>query len=185
MVANVTALNVFKVAGIMKKIEILFRIITRDKTQSNRQKKMAYAIHIKLEELEKENVLIREENASILKDNASILKDNAELRQIIAAYAGQIERNKAAICQLFGGLYNPIEQKRILNEHLNTLIGCEEEDDDDASDISDDDEDIWPTTRQGDEHSKRLKESEERLRILAEQVAAMEKRQLEKLALME
>ena len=153
---------------------------------------MAYAVYTQLEQLQKENDSIR-------KDNASIRKDNADLRNIVAAHAAQIERNKHAICQLFGGLYNPTQQKRILKEHLNSLMGASEAEtseagaseagtgaSDDESDESDDDggedleENIWPTTRQGDEHEKRLKESEERLRQLELQIALAEKRQLEK-----
>jgi hypothetical protein len=118
------------------------------------------------------------------------------LRNIVAAHAAQIERNKHAICQLFGGLYNPTQQKRILKEHLNLLMGASEaeagaseaDSDDDESDDDDNgvegaeplEENIWPTTRQGDEHEKRLKESEERLRQLEVQIALAEKRQLEK-----
>ena len=142
---------------------------------------MSYAIYDQLDALVKENVAIRKDNESIRKDNESIRKDNAELREILSAYAGQIERNKDAICQLYGGLYNPANQKRILNEHLNTLIGApmDEESDDD---ISDDDEDIWPTTRQGDEHERRLRETEEKLQQMEIQVALMEERQIQKLA---
>jgi hypothetical protein len=126
---------------------------------------MASAVHTRLAELEKEN---------------------SELRHIIAAHAGQIERNTQALYGLYGGLYNQREQKNVLNGHLISLFGTStaasaEEDDDDADSESDDDEDIWPTTRQGDEHEKWLKKSEERMRCLEEQVAAMEKRQLEKL----
>ena len=130
----------------------------------NQPNKMAYAVHSQLAVLQKENI---------------------ELKQIIAAQAGQIERNTQAIYCLYGGLYNQTNQKNTLKIHLNDLFGTSEagtsaaEDDDSGSD--DDEEDIWPTTRQGDEQEKRLKESEERLRCLEEQVDAMEKRQLEKL----
>ncbi len=150
---------------------------------------MAYAVYTQLENLQKENDSIR--------------KDNADLRNIVAAHAAQIERNKHAICQLFGGLYNPTQQKRILKEHLNSLMGASEagaseteaseagaeaseaepSDDDESDDDGDEErleENIWPTTRQGDEHEKRLKESEERLRQLEVQIALAEKRQLEK-----
>jgi hypothetical protein len=132
---------------------------------------MAYAVQTRLAELEKEN---------------------RELRHIIAAHAGQIERNTQALYGLYGGLYNPKEQKHVLNGHLISLFGTSAAaasavaDDEDAdSESDDDDEDIWPTTRQGDEHEKWLKKSEERLRCLEEQVVAMEKRQLEKLNEME
>jgi hypothetical protein len=156
---------------------------------------MAYAVQIKLEELEKENAEMR--------------KENTELRHIIAAHAGQIERNKNALCQLFGGLYNPTSQKRILKQHLIALLGAgadeaseAEADDDEASEADDDEaseadesddeaeglaalraeslEDSCPTTRQGDAHEIRLKESEERLRQLEAQIDLVEKRQLEK-----
>jgi hypothetical protein len=146
---------------------------------------MAYAVQIKLEELENENTSIR-------KDYESIRKENAELWHIITSHAGQIERNKNALCQLFGGLYNPTYQKRILKQHLVALLGsgaADEDDDDEAADDEEDDdeddeeeplEESCPTTRQGDAHETRLKESEERLRQLEAQIDLMEKRQLEK-----
>jgi len=150
---------------------------------------MAYAVHIKLEELE---------------------KDNKELRAMLAVQAAQIERNTTTIHQLLGGLFNQRTQARILNVYMSGLFvedgvsasACEtakaltsaseavtseaaddEDDDEAASEAADEDEELenpWPTTRQGDEHSERLKEMEERFRKLEEQVVAMEKRQLEK-----
>jgi hypothetical protein len=133
---------------------------------------MSYAVQIKLEELEKVN--------------AAVLKDNKELRHIIAAHAGQIERNKNALFQLFGGLYNPITQKRILKQHLNSLLG-EDEAADEAADGAADGlsslraeplEDIWPTTRQGDLHEERINALEEQFNerndTLTEQLEVLE-----------
>jgi chromosome segregation ATPase len=136
---------------------------------------MAYAVHIKLEELENENT---------------------ELRNIIAAHAGQIERNKNALFQLFGGLYNPNTQKRILKQHLNSLLG-EDEDDEADNEEAEPLEDIWPTTRQGDQHEEHFNDVEEkmqerdeqltimeqRLREMEDKINAMEKKQLERLGL--
>ena len=125
---------------------------------------MAYAVHIKLEELE---------------------KDNKELRAMLAVQATQIERNKQTIYQLLGGLFNQRTQARILNVHMSGLFvqdgasACEAAHDE-AAHEDEELENVWPTTRQGDEHSERLKEMEERFRKLEEQVVAMEKRQLEK-----
>jgi hypothetical protein len=117
------------------------------------------AVQIKLEELEKVN--------------AAVLKDNKELRHIIAAHAGQIERNKNALFQLFGGLYNPITQKRILKQHLNSLLG-----EDDEADEAEPLEDIWPTTRQGDQHEERFNGVEEKFQerddVLTEQLEVLE-----------
>ena len=142
---------------------------------------MAYTVHIKLEELE---------------------KNTAELKKIIAAQAAQINRNTTTIHQLLGGLFNQRTQARILNIYMSGLFvedgvsaseaaaseaaaseAAADDDDDeaDASEAEDEElENVWPTTRQGDEHSERLKEMEERFRKLEEQVVAMEKRQLEK-----
>ncbi len=127
---------------------------------------MAYAVHSQLADLQKENF---------------------ELKLIIAAHADQIARTTQAVCQLYGGLYNPTQQKQILKGHLKSLLGPNalEDDSDSESDDEEDDEDIWPTTRQGDTNEQRLKESEERLCRLEEQITAMEKRQLEKLKQME
>ena len=148
---------------------------------------MSYAVQIKLEELEKVN--------------AAVLKDNKELRHIIAAHAGQIERNKNALFQLFGGLYNPITQKRILKQHLNSLLG-EDDEDEGAEPFEDADgaeplEDIWPTTRQGDQHEERFNGVDEkfqerdeqltlmetRLREMEAKINAMEQKQMERLGL--
>lgn len=127
---------------------------------------MSYAVQIKLEELEKVN--------------AAVLKDNKELRHIIAAHAGQIERNKNALFQLFGGLYNPITQKRILKQHLNSLLG-EDDEDEGAEPFEDADgaeplEDIWPTTRQGDQHEERFNGVDEKFQERDEQLTLMEAR---------
>ena len=156
---------------------------------------MSYAVQIKLEELEKVN--------------AAVLKDNKELRHIIAAHAGQIERNKNALFQLFGGLYNPITQKRILKQHLNSLLGEYEADAadgvegaepfeaDEAADGAEPLEDIWPTTRQGDQHEERFNGVDEkfqerdeqltlmeaRLREMEAKINAMEQKQMERLGL--
>ena len=130
------------------------------------------AVQIKLEELEKVN--------------AAVLKDNKELRHIIAAHAGQIERNKNALFQLFGGLYNPITQKRILKQHLNSLLGEDDEADEAAADgveglaslRPEPLEDIWPTTRQGDQHEERFNGVEEKFQerddVLTEQLEVLE-----------
>ena len=136
---------------------------------------MSYAVQIKLEELEKVN--------------AAVLKDNKELRHIIAAHAGQIERNKNALFQLFGGLYNPITQKRILKQHLNSLLGEDDEADGadaadgvegaepfEAADGADPLEDIWPTTRQGDQHEERFNGVDEKFQERDEQLTLMEAR---------
>ena len=131
---------------------------------------------------------------------------NKELRAMLAVQAAQIERNTTTIYQLLGGLFNQRTQARILNVHMSGLFvqdgasACEaahdeaahdeaavtsaseaaHDEDDEAADEDEELENVWPTTRQGDEHSERLKEMEERFRKLEEQVVAMEKRQLEK-----
>ena len=107
----------------------------------------------------------------------SIQKENTELRHIIAAHAGQIERNKQVIFQLLGGLFNQRSQSIILQSHLCSLFG---EDSIYKNEVSSQ-ELIWPTTRQGDEHEERIKYLEDKLRRLEEQVARMESRQWEKM----
>jgi hypothetical protein len=101
----------------------------------------------------------------------SIKKENAELKHIIAAHAGQIERNTQVIYQLLGGLFNQRNQVSILESHKNSLFGdaCKNE-------VSIE-EVVWPTTRQGDAHEERIKFLEEKLRQLEEQVAKIESRQ--------
>jgi hypothetical protein len=105
-----------------------------------------------------------------------------ELRHIIAAQAGQIERNKQVIAQLISGLYSQRNQKRALIEYMKLLYGEADGEDDDGEDDEADDgvNNMWPTTAQGSEHEIRLQQSEENLQQLEEKVAAMEKKQIEK-----
>ncbi len=117
---------------------------------------------------------------STLEENKN---DINELKKIVVAQAAQIERNTKTIYQLLGGLYNQQTQSQQLTRTIAGLHGSSSnyESDDDDNESSDDDdegnEDIWPTTRQGDEHEERLKEMEARFKKLEEQVTAMEQRQ--------
>ena len=118
------------------------------------------------------------------------IKEITELKQIISAQSSQIERNKQAICQLLGGLYSNPNQRRALGEYMSLLYGermdpVEDDSDDDNSDDEEEDEpdNMWPSTRQDSENEKRIKAMEAHFHKLEEQVAAMEKRQLEKFGL--
>ncbi len=118
---------------------------------------------------------------STLEENKT---DINELKKIVVAQAAQIERNTKTIYQLLGGLYNQQTQSQQLTRTIAGLHGSSsnyESDDDESSDDDDvGNEDIWPTTRQGDEHEERLKEMEARFKKLEEQVTAMEQRQAQR-----
>lgn len=101
---------------------------------------MAYAVHIKLEELE---------------------KDNKALRAMLANQAGKIERNKQSIYAYAGGLYNR-KERAILEDHLNLLEEASFDEDYKAS-IQDQTESIWPRTPQGIMNERRLTALEEKI----------------------
>lgn len=93
-----------------------------------------------------------------------------ELRQILAAHANQIERNKQAIYDLLGGLYHQSQQKDML-DHLIDLLFGEETQNVPSPEFS------WPTTRQSDAHEKRIKYLEDKLQKLEQKITQLESRQ--------
>jgi hypothetical protein len=96
-------------------------------------------------------------------------KDNKELRAILAAHAGQIERNKQTIYLYAGGLYNRRE-RAALDEHL--------EEQQSANDLEDELESIFPKTRQGILNDRRLTALEDKFEAreeaLTEQLGLLE-----------
>jgi len=134
-------------------------------------------------------------------------KEVSELRHIISAYAGQIDRNQQTIYKLLDGLYSE-KQNRAFKHLVAILLGwtnevanevANEVDTNEVANEEDDEEDdmynTWPTTRQGDDHEERLAALEEKFRErdakmtlleeknrqMEEQIEAMEKRQQEKM----
>jgi hypothetical protein len=93
-----------------------------------------------------------------------------ELRQILAAHANQIERNKQAIYDLLGGLFQQSQQKDMLDHLIDLLFG--EDTTNVPSPVF-----SWPTTRQGDAHEKRIKYLEDKLQKLEQKITQMESRQ--------
>ena len=95
-------------------------------------------------------------------------RDNKELRAILAAHAGQIERNKQTIYLYAGGLYNRRERE-IFEDYL------EEQS---VGDLEDELESIFPKTRQGILNDRRLTALEDKFQAkevaLAEQLAVLE-----------
>jgi hypothetical protein len=96
-------------------------------------------------------------------------KDNKELRAILAAHAGQIERNKQTIYLYAGGFYNRRE-RAALDEHL--------EEQQSANDLEDELESIFPKTRQGILNDRRLTALEDKFEAreeaLTEQLGLLE-----------
>ena len=95
-------------------------------------------------------------------------RDNKELRAILAAHAGQIERNKQTIYLYAGGLYNRRERE-IFEDYL---------EDQSVGDLEDELESIFPKTRQGILNERRLTALEDKFQAkevaLAEQLAVLE-----------
>ena len=101
---------------------------------------MAYAVHLKLEELE---------------------KDNKELRAMLAVQARQIDRNKQTIYAYAGGLYNR-KELAILEDHLNIMEG-QTVDEDYRNYVEGVIDSICPRTRDGHMHEERLTGLEEKI----------------------
>lgn len=137
-------------------------------------------------------------NYTVLRSLEEIKDEVKELRQIISAQAGHIDRSQQIIAQLLGGLLNE-KQRKVLQCYLSILMGERYIEDIDTNEEADDfeEEDQLFTTRQGDEHEERLNLLEEKFRerdalmtlleeknrIMEEKIEAMEKRQLEKMGL--
>lgn len=97
-------------------------------------------------------------------------RDNKELRAILAAHAGQIERNKQTIYLYAGGLYNR-KERQLLEDHLEDQSVGE-------NDLEDELESIFPKTRQGILNDRRLTALEDKFQArevaLTEQLAVLE-----------
>ena len=73
-------------------------------------------------------------------------EDLAELKKVVAQEKKQQCNIQKIVYQLLGGLFNQEKQTRILNNHINVLF------DNNTSDTTMIGENIFPTTRQGDEN---------------------------------
>ena len=131
----------------------------------------------------------------------NIEKENIHLRETLEVYAGQIERNTKILHQVITGLFDRhiLYQGDTLDYFVNKLHGAPTHNDFEL---------VYPTTRQGNEHEKRLTDLEkhveeldkevhhlwvekderltaieDRLLQLEEQIDAMEQRQIEKYGL--
>jgi chromosome segregation ATPase len=122
-----------------QKIETLLQEKAMDKNQQPTTT-MAYAVHLKLEELE---------------------KDNKELRAMLAIQARQIERNKQSIYAYAGGLYTR-KELAILEDHLNIMEG-QTVDEDYRNYVEGVIDSICPRTRDSHKHEERLTELEEKI----------------------
>jgi hypothetical protein len=95
-------------------------------------------------------------------------RDNKELRAILAAHAGQIERNKQTIYLYSGGLYNRREREIFENYLEDQSVG----------DLEDELESIFPKTRQGILNDRRLTALEDKFEAreeaLTEQLGLLE-----------
>jgi hypothetical protein len=85
-------------------------------------------------------------------------KDNALLKE-------NLEATQSTLHHLIGGLYNQGTQKKMLNKHRVVLFSQNHDDSDE-----DDEENIWPTTRQGDENEDRIQKLEENIDILVKKL---------------
>jgi len=112
--------------------------------------------------------------SSLAKDFKEIVEalqeDNQDLREIIAEQNAKLERAMYAIYQLHGGLYNQRTQAYMIEMGYALLHGKEE------PEIPKEHVNIWPTTRQGDEHEERFAKLEETIESLQKQVLRLEEK---------
>jgi hypothetical protein len=98
----------------------------------------------------------------------SLQKDNNELREIITQQDAKLERAIFAIYQLHGGLYNQKTQKYVMESNNAWLNGVTQ------PTRPDEPCNIWPTTRQGDEHEARILKMEKTIELLQDQILRIE-----------
>jgi hypothetical protein len=100
-----------------------------------------------------------------------VKNENHILREMVMDQGGKLNRAIFAIFQLHDGLFNHATQPYMLQLSNAKLF------DTDLPEEPKEEYDIYPTTRQGDEHEERFKKLEETLRNLEEKIDAMDKRQ--------
>ena len=100
----------------------------------------------------------------------ALQEDNQHLRDIIAEQDAKLERAMYAIYQLHGGLYNQRTQAYMIKLGEALLHGKEE------PEIPKEPVNLWPTTRQGDEHEVRFAKLEETIELLQKQVLRLEEK---------
>jgi len=81
---------------------------------------------------------------------------------LIKEQAEQLKRTTTAVAQLLGGLYNHTEQEYVLQFNLAHLFGKELPEQPAGYTF----DDMYPTTRQGDDQAEKIKALEERLMLL-------------------
>lgn len=103
----------------------------------------------------------------------SLQKENAKLREMLYINNDKIERCNDVLYQLLGGLFNQRTQAHTISWLLDTLRG-EDTVPHQQCNTSPEECSIWPTTRQGDDHEKRLLKLEETIKQLEKQVQNLE-----------
>jgi len=81
------------------------------------------------------------------------------LNQEVKELEQQVKRNRDAVYQLIGGLFNQRTQSDVIDLHLAHLCGYP------IPDVDEEKLSIWPTTRQGDDCERRIATLEEILNI--------------------
>jgi len=85
-------------------------------------------------------------------------KDNALLKE-------KLESTQRTVYSLIGGLYNQNTQNSVLSKHVDDLFSQNQD-----VPYEKHGENIWPTTRQGDENEERIKKLEENIDILVKKL---------------
>ena len=102
-------------------------------------------------------------------------KENTKLRELFLMNNEKLERSTQVIQQLIGGLFHQETQSYTLNWMLDLLEG-KSIDINEQINISPEKGSNWPTTRQGDDHEKRLLKLEETIKQLEKQVEKQEQK---------
>lgn len=101
---------------------------------------------------------------------AALQRDNQELREMITEQDAALDRAISAIYQLHGGLYNQQTQRYIL-ESSDAML-CRKE----LPSEPEEPYNVWPTTRQGDEHEERITKLEKTIELLQLRLLSLEEK---------
>jgi hypothetical protein len=117
---------------------------------------------LKMSSIESRINILTELIEEMYETNIAQCKRIKEQDILIKEQAEQLKRTKNAVYQLIGGLYNHQEQNYPLKYHIAMLFGNELPKQPEEYTF----DDMYPTTRQGDDQAERIKALEERLMLL-------------------
>ena len=104
-------------------------------------------------------------NTQLIENTLLLEKKVKEQAETIQALEKKVEGIHNVVYQLVGGLFNQRTQDIVLEEHMRHLFPDLYTNNNFQDNLTSE-MDIWPTTRQGDENSERIKVLEDQIRVL-------------------